>query len=171
MPTQVFYLRHRLSRGKTIKRRWFANGRFSSWWPPARSRSVGLKRMPFEGEPLTRYCSLWYRRRGGKSEKCDGNRPIRRRLYCTGKGTTGSRTGNRLVAFLLGGDLFGLEAYLRGYRIARAALGSFVFAGALQAQTPGRVDFGRDVLPIFRQNCVTCHIGTQPARGMRLDRN
>ena len=59
---------------------------------------------------------------------------------------------------------------MRGYRIARAALGSFVFAGALQAQTPGRVDFGRDVLPILRQNCVTCHSGTQPASGMRLDR-
>src|SRR4030095_4556168 len=48
--------------------------------------------------------------------------------------------------------------------------GSFVFAGALQAQTPGRIDFGRDVLPILRQNCVTCHSGTQPASGMRLDR-
>jgi ankyrin repeat protein len=59
---------------------------------------------------------------------------------------------------------------MRGYRIARAALGSFVFAGALQAQTAGRVDFGRDVLPILRQNCVTCHSGTQPASGMRLDR-
>ena len=59
---------------------------------------------------------------------------------------------------------------MRGCRFARAALGSFVFAGALQAQTPGRIDFGRDVLPILRQNCVTCHSGTQPASGMRLDR-
>ena len=48
---------------KKRKRRWFASGLFSFWSPPARSRTVGLKRMPFEGEPLSRYCSLWYRRR------------------------------------------------------------------------------------------------------------
>src|SRR5438270_12552171 len=40
----------------------------------------------------------------------------------------------------------------------------------LPAQTAARVDFAKDVLPLLRQNCVTCHSGTQPASGMRLDR-
>ena len=40
----------------------------------------------------------------------------------------------------------------------------------LPAQTASKVDFAKDVLPILRQNCVTCHSGTQPASGMRLDR-
>src|SRR5215471_21164234 len=40
----------------------------------------------------------------------------------------------------------------------------------LPAQTTSKVDFAKDVLPILRQNCVTCHSGKQPASGMRLDR-
>src|ERR1051326_5229363 len=40
----------------------------------------------------------------------------------------------------------------------------------LSAQTTSKVDFARDVQPILRQNCVTCHSGSQPASGMRLDR-
>src|SRR3954469_23441045 len=47
---------------------------------------------------------------------------------------------------------------------------SLVFVRLLPAQTSPRVDFAKDVLPILRQNCVTCHSGTQPASGMRLDR-
>jgi mono/diheme cytochrome c family protein len=46
-----------------------------------------------------------------------------------------------------------------------------LFCGlALPAQTAPKVDFARDVLPIFRQNCVVCHGGKQPASGLRLDR-
>jgi len=37
------------------------------------------------------------------------------------------------------------------------------------AQTP-KVDFGREVLPIFRQNCVGCHGPSQATAGLRLDR-
>lgn len=59
---------------------------------------------------------------------------------------------------------------MRGYRIAQAALCSFVLAGALQAQTPARVDFGRDILPILRQSCIGCHGPAQQISGLRLDR-
>jgi len=40
----------------------------------------------------------------------------------------------------------------------------------LPAQTPAKVDFGQDVLPILRQNCVPCHGPTQQNSGLRLDR-
>jgi ankyrin repeat protein len=42
-------------------------------------------------------------------------------------------------------------------------------AGPLLAQQP-KVDFGRDVLPIFRQNCIGCHGPSQALSGLRLDR-
>jgi ankyrin repeat protein len=44
------------------------------------------------------------------------------------------------------------------------------FAGVLSAQNPVKVDFSRDVLPIFRQNCVDCHGSSQQTNGLRLDR-
>lgn len=37
------------------------------------------------------------------------------------------------------------------------------------AQTP-KVDFGRDVLPIFRQNCFPCHGPSVATSGLRMDR-
>jgi ankyrin repeat protein len=45
-------------------------------------------------------------------------------------------------------------------------------AGVSSAQTvaPGKVDFGRDVLPIFRQQCGDCHGPAKQRAGMRLDR-
>lgn len=42
--------------------------------------------------------------------------------------------------------------------------------GALSAQTPAKVDFAKDVLPILRQNCVPCHGPAQQNSGLRLDR-
>ena len=33
-----------------------------------------------------------------------------------------------------------------------------------------RVDFARDVLPIFRQNCFSCHGASQQINGLRMDR-
>src|SRR5713226_3058349 len=57
-----------------------------------------------------------------------------------------------------------------GSRLGRALLYSFVFAGILSAQAPAKVDFGKDVLPILRQNCVGCHGPTQQIGGLRLDR-
>jgi ankyrin repeat protein len=37
-------------------------------------------------------------------------------------------------------------------------------------QSPAKVDFGRDVLPILRQNCFQCHGPSVQMNGMRLDR-
>src|SRR5215813_9322882 len=42
--------------------------------------------------------------------------------------------------------------------------------GMLYAQTPEKIDFVKDVQPIFRQNCVPCHGPAQQSSGMRLDR-
>jgi ankyrin repeat protein len=57
-----------------------------------------------------------------------------------------------------------------GRRIAQTALCLGLFAGILLAQGPSKVDFGRDVLPIFRQNCTGCHGPSQQMSGLRLDR-
>src|SRR5262249_11449845 len=40
----------------------------------------------------------------------------------------------------------------------------------LYAQVPSKINFERDVLPIFRQNCVSCHGPSQQMSGLRLDR-
>ena len=54
------------------------------------------------------------------------------------------------------------------------ALGVVFFAGFLSGQvsTPAsaKVDFGKDVLPILRQNCVGCHGPSQQNASLRLDR-
>jgi ankyrin repeat protein len=57
-----------------------------------------------------------------------------------------------------------------GSRLAQPSFCSLVFAGILSAQTPAKVDFGQDVLPILRQKCVGCHGPTQQISGLRLDR-
>ncbi|HMD47553.1 MAG TPA: ankyrin repeat domain-containing protein [Bryobacteraceae bacterium] len=54
-------------------------------------------------------------------------------------------------------------------KVTKAFLCSLVSAAGL-AQTPAKVDFSRDVIPILRQNCVPCHGPTQQNSGMRLDR-
>lgn len=45
-----------------------------------------------------------------------------------------------------------------------------LFSAALSAQTAAKIDFARDVQPIFRQNCVGCHGPTQQLSGFRVDR-
>src|SRR5580658_5819757 len=55
-------------------------------------------------------------------------------------------------------------------RFARLWLGPLVFVGIFSAQTPAKVDFAKDVLPILRQNCVPCHGPSQQNSGLRLDR-
>lgn len=55
--------------------------------------------------------------------------------------------------------------------LLRSVPGSVVvFAGLLAAQTPGKVDFRRDIRPIFQEHCVGCHGPDQQMSGMRLDR-
>ncbi len=38
------------------------------------------------------------------------------------------------------------------------------------AQVPTKVDFGRDIQPLFREHCVECHGPAQQMKGLRLDR-
>src|SRR5690349_6407169 len=54
----------------------------------------------------------------------------------------------------------------------RAVSMAFVtaFCGMLNAQTPAKVDFRRDVQPIFRSNCYGCHGPKQQMNNFRLDR-
>ena len=41
---------------------------------------------------------------------------------------------------------------------------------AAAAQTPVKVDFARDIQPLFQQQCVGCHGPSQQMNGLRLDR-
>src|SRR3954462_4747548 len=40
----------------------------------------------------------------------------------------------------------------------------------LPPQTQAKLDFGRDVQPILKENCYECHGRSQQMRGLRLDR-
>jgi ankyrin repeat protein len=51
-----------------------------------------------------------------------------------------------------------------------AALILSLVSGGVSAQTPAKVDFEKDVMPLFRDNCVDCHGPTKQKAGMRLDR-
>ena len=51
-----------------------------------------------------------------------------------------------------------------------AAVVLLSFSGMLSAQTPAKVDFEKDVQPLLRQNCVSCHGPKKQKAGMRLDR-
>jgi ankyrin repeat protein len=55
-------------------------------------------------------------------------------------------------------------------RVTRALLFSCLFAGEIRSQAPAKLDFARDVQPIFRAHCVECHGPSQQMRGLRLDR-
>ena len=46
----------------------------------------------------------------------------------------------------------------------------FLFAGLLGAQTANKIDFRRDIQPLFREHCMGCHGPAQQMGGMRLDR-
>src|SRR5579859_4731052 len=54
--------------------------------------------------------------------------------------------------------------------VVLALLWACAMGEAFSGQVPTKVDFGRDVLPIFRQNCIACHGPTLQMNGMRLDR-
>ncbi len=54
--------------------------------------------------------------------------------------------------------------------IKASALTGLCLLPGLFSQTPAKIDFGRDVQPILRQNCVGCHGPAQQQAGMRLDR-
>lgn len=50
------------------------------------------------------------------------------------------------------------------------ALSALAFSVALSRQSPGKVDFRRDVQPILKQFCVDCHGASLQMNGFRLDR-
>jgi ankyrin repeat protein len=51
-----------------------------------------------------------------------------------------------------------------------AAFGVCLAAGSAAAQTPPVIDFARDVQPILRQNCVSCHGPNTQNADLRMDR-
>jgi len=55
-------------------------------------------------------------------------------------------------------------------RIAWTVLVAVASFEAAVAQTPGKVDFARDVQPILRQHCIGCHGAALHQAGLRLDR-
>jgi ankyrin repeat protein len=55
-------------------------------------------------------------------------------------------------------------------KIIAAALLVCVFWGISRAQEPRKVDFARDVQPIFKSKCIGCHGPAQQKNGFRLDR-
>src|SRR5215472_385576 len=72
---------------------------------------------------------------------------------------------------------FGLS--LRGFLLLAGLVAGFSSAPAMAqnaatypavTQPVSKVDFARDVLPIFRQNCGGCHGSSQQQAGLRLDR-
>jgi hypothetical protein len=51
-----------------------------------------------------------------------------------------------------------------------AAAGGLCLVAQAFSQTPPKVDFARDVQPIFRQNCIGCHGPSKQNNGLRVDR-
>src|SRR5215470_9282105 len=47
---------------------------------------------------------------------------------------------------------------------------TLLFTSLLPAQAPAKVDFARDIQPLFQEHCIGCHGPTQQMAGMRLDR-
>ena len=68
------------------------------------------------------------------------------------------------------------EISTRGTRASGASrflcvgLGCWVLTGALAAEASAKVDFEKEVLPLFRENCLDCHGPSKQKAGMRLDR-
>jgi hypothetical protein len=58
---------------------------------------------------------------------------------------------------------------LRRY-LAAGILWVCSWGGLLSAQTPGKIDFCRDIQPIFQAYCVSYHGPSQQMNGLRLDR-
>ncbi|MEO8592237.1 MAG: ankyrin repeat domain-containing protein [Candidatus Solibacter sp.] len=53
---------------------------------------------------------------------------------------------------------------------AATAVAGLCLVSLASAQTPAKVDFARDIQPLFRQNCIGCHGPNKANGGMRLDR-
>src|SRR5580704_3433018 len=55
-------------------------------------------------------------------------------------------------------------------QLAACAFAGFCLVPRVFSQTPAKVDFERDVQPIFRQNCIGCHGPAMQNNGLRVDR-
>lgn len=55
-------------------------------------------------------------------------------------------------------------------RLVWVPFGLSLLTGTLSAQVPAKVDFAKDVLPLFRQSCVGCHGPSVQQGTLRLDR-
>ena len=55
-------------------------------------------------------------------------------------------------------------------RIGRSVCSALLFALGASAQVASKIDFGRDVLPIFQAHCISCHGPSQQMNRLRLDR-
>ena len=53
---------------------------------------------------------------------------------------------------------------------AAAAVAGFCLVAQVFSQAPAKVDFARDVQPIFRQSCIGCHGPMKQNNGLRVDR-
>jgi ankyrin repeat protein len=62
-----------------------------------------------------------------------------------------------------------MKSFWRGSHIIAAIVCSFALLESLSAQIPSKVDFARDVQPLFKQYCIGCHGPTQQMNGFRLD--
>lgn len=71
--------------------------------------------------------------------------------------TKGDKMGSKSVGFVK-------------LSVAVLILASWLVSTVRSSQQPARVDFGRDVQPIFRQHCIDCHGPSQQMLGFRLDR-
>jgi ankyrin repeat protein len=63
-----------------------------------------------------------------------------------------------------------VKGQVRGARLAWRSICLIAAVGVMSGQTSAKVDFAKDVFPILRQNCVSCHGPAQQSSGMRLDR-
>ena len=54
--------------------------------------------------------------------------------------------------------------------ITVSAVGGLCLIPLVFSQTPAKIDFARDVQPIFRQNCIGCHGPAKQNNGLRVDR-
>jgi hypothetical protein len=54
--------------------------------------------------------------------------------------------------------------------VGRLLCAAFLAALCSAQTSAAKIDFARDVLPLFRQNCISCHGPAQQTNGLRLDR-
>jgi ankyrin repeat protein len=62
-----------------------------------------------------------------------------------------------------------MGSFIRRFSVYSVAFGMLLFVGRLQGQT-GDVDFARDIQPLFRDHCYSCHGPAIQSNNFRLDR-